>query len=256
MKINDADVIIQSLDAVAILERLKKASGLSTANEVAKLLGMDATMLSKWVNGKTRKAPLHYIIAYCINAKLSIDFILFGENNPVASIIPSLVYEQVQDGKSSNGKNDGLVPIEWIGIPRIDYSPEIFPYRQNGREMGDVIPDGSIVLVNREKRELFHGEIYLFKLHYAGIDDDKKYKYVIRRVEFKVGFKGIILATETKNGVEKLPAADFDPESVIGRIMFCQGRRYLHRDLAKLGHIEEEEIIDAVDFAASGNMGR
>lgn len=256
MNIYDADAIIQSLDAVTILDRLKKASGLSTASEVAALLDMDATMLSKWVNGKTVKAPLHYIVAYCINAKLSTDFILFGKNSPEASIIPLLVYEQVQDGKPDNGKEDGLVPIEWIGIPKNDYSPGIFPYRQNGREMGDVIPDGSIVLVNREKKELFYGEYYLFKLQYAGIEDDKRYKYIIRRVEFKVGFKGIILATETKNGIEKLPASDFDPDCVIGRIMFSQGRRYLHRDLAKLGHIEEEEIIDAVDFATSGSMGR
>lgn len=130
--------------------------------------------------------------------------------------------------------NDGnFVPVEKLGIPEKDFNEHIIAYRNPGREMGEVIPSGSIVAINTREKDPISGEIYLFRFHYKGREEDKQYTYMVRRVQIKKGGRGLLLLSDNS---DLYPPLELDPEDVqedtiMGRVMIIHGRRYLYDDL-------------------------
>lgn len=131
------------------------------------------------------------------------------------------------------GKDGNFLPVEKLGIPESDFNEYIIAYRNPGREMGEVIPSGSIVAINTREKEPVSGEIYLFRFHYKGREENKQYTYLIRRIQVKKGGRGLILLSDNS---QLYPPLELDPEdihdeTIMGRVMLIHGRRYLYDDL-------------------------
>ena len=144
------------------------------------------------------------------------------------STIDIVVYSLKRKGHDGN-----FLPVEKLGIPSTDYNEYIIAYRNPGREMGEVIPTGSIVAINTREKEPVSGEIYLFRFHYRGRGESKQYTYLIRRVQVKKGGRGLLLLSDNS---QLYPPLELDPEdieddTIMGRIMLIHGRRYLYDDL-------------------------
>ena len=131
------------------------------------------------------------------------------------------------------GQDGNFLPVEKLGVPHSDFNEYTIAYRNPGREMGEVIPSGSIVVINTREKEPISGEIYLFRFHYKGREESKQYTYVLRRVQVRKGGRGLILLSDNSH---LYPPLELDPEDVhddtiMGRIMLIHGRRYLYDDL-------------------------
>jgi len=218
----------------AILDRIKKEEGFTSDKEVANLLGIDPTALSHRIRDNSTQI-IEYL-TYCYTRNKPIEKIIYGEEgyrngvHDTSRIIPIKVYTVTTP--KGKGKSGILVPVEEIGIPRGDYNQHIRAYRHMGDEMGEVIPDGSVVLINTAEVTPIPGEIYLIKYWYAGSADHKRYIHIIRRVEIKKNSGGLVLKPVNPNcDTVELAAESIEDDTIIGRVIVCHGRRYLYKDL-------------------------
>jgi len=182
--------------------------------------GEGEMFLDKDVSAKLDHSP--------IDLKNNGDKITSGRGRDNKSTIDIWVYSLKRKGQDGN-----FLPVEKLGIPHSDYNEYIIAYRNPGREMGEVIPSGSIVAINTREKEPISGEIYLFRFHYKGKDESKQYTYVLRRIQVKKGGRGLILLSDNS---QLYPPLELDPEdihddTIMGRIMLIHGRRYLYDDL-------------------------
>lgn len=220
----------------AIVDRIKREEGLSGDEDVATLLGIEASALSHRIKKNSMK--LVEYLNYCYTRNKPIEWVLYGakrkesesEEYGSSNIVSIKVFTMQKS--QEKGKSGILVPVEEIGIPVGDFNRHLMAYRHSGHEMGEVIPDGSIVLVNLNETTPIPGEIYLIKYWYAGTGEHKKYIYVVRRLEMKSDGAGLVLKPESPNcdSIE-LPAEKIEEDTIIGRITNFNGRRYLYKDM-------------------------
>lgn len=119
------------------------------------------------------------------------------------------VYKRTGAGNEMVG--DEYEPIETIVVPRKLYKRQLIPFKVIGDSMEKLIMENSIVLVDTTPQDLEDTKIYCFRIPYRG--------FVIRSIQKMPD--GLYLEPFNKQyEAKKISWNDFEPESIIGRVLF------------------------------------
>ena len=245
-----------NIDVGGIIDAIKRIKKVKSNRQVAQILDVSENVLATSKSRNTFSAEARdRLLEFCRDEDISFDnnFAKYFQKDAPAKTYESLIDTNQNNTKITNnrgennkqtidiwvyslkrkGRDGNFLPVEKLGIPDSDYNEYIIAYRNPGREMGEVIPSGSIVAINTKEREPISGEIYLFRFHYRGKEENKQFTYVIRRVQVKKGGRGLILLSDNS---QLYPPLELDPEdinddTIMGRVMIIHGRRYLYDDL-------------------------
>lgn len=137
-----------------------------------------------------------------------------------------------------------LIVLGKIGIPAIDHNPNLLCCWYDGHEMKD-IRDGSIVIVDKSKREPITGELYLYK-YFSNESKINQFSIHVRRLTLPRAGGGYIL--ERTDGFRERRVKDMDIlwTMTMGRVMFIYARQTLARDMVldnfKLMYPDDQEM--------------
>lgn len=156
-----------------VIIRLKEASGFSTNRAIAEMLGMSEQNLSTYKSKKT--IPTQQIIDWCINNKVSIDWLIQGSVKQVDKtdelpfgFIKVPFYPDIRasaGGGCTNGDCDVIgikhISVDATALPLSVHNHKLFAIKAEGDSMSENIKDGSILICDNDDKTFSHGKVFV-----------------------------------------------------------------------------------------------
>lgn len=220
------------------LERIKKATGVRTQTELAKLLGIRQATVSE--AKKRGSIPAEWILKLYRTRGLNPVWLVDGvgpayikpleniegyEFDPAAYAELSAA-EPIEGYGSSPCKSvklylsgGGQTPTEWdaesigdICIPTAYYRPSLAVIKMDGSSMEPFIRNGAVVGIDKDKKSVVSGEVFAVHVPFEGL--------AIKRVYLDAENSRIILKSENPNHPPLSIPAKEAAERILGRAIW------------------------------------
>jgi len=189
----------------SIIMKLKYFSNVSSDKELAEILNVDKGLFSSWKN-QTYQIPIDYLIDFCDNYNISLDWLIRGDGLREVQInsknikIPYFI-----DYDFTKSSSDVILPIV---ENKIDTDHDIRAIKSTTTELLRTAPIGSIMLFDFEDVKVTESpQIYLIK---AGEN------YFIREVTINARLQYYISSENER--IEKI-SIDYDGIEVIAKFI-------------------------------------
>lgn len=160
----------------AVIGRLKEASGNTTNRAIAEMLGMSEQNLSTYKTKKT--VPLSQIVDWCIDNKISIDWVLNGTvkelkaNEQAPQGFLKIPFYPDIAASAGGGCVNGECEAKNIKFITVDASTisfknekSLFAIKASGDSMSGIILDGALLICDREQRKFKHNDIFVVTVY-------------------------------------------------------------------------------------------
>lgn len=137
-------------------------------------------------------------------------------------------FETVSMLKGDFPQGPELVPLEDIGIPKMDDDPDLSCFLYRGRETKEVL-SGSIAIVNHSEIDYIFGELYVFKY----FPNPETFFYILRTLELPHTLGGFDLRTTGEKEIIHVPTWDLLHKMYVGRVWYTYVDRRLYLDRLK-----------------------
>jgi phage repressor protein C with HTH and peptisase S24 domain len=210
----------KKLSLESIIGRIKELENIEKPADIARAIGISGSLLSNWTKRGT--IPYAQLFSYARNNGISFEWLLTGES--------SIIKEEPENYNTNNDFE--AIPLHKVGASAgkgvgidddYDMSTLLFPklwFEKRhlnaanllavdvaGDSMEPLIPDGSVVLVDKTQTNLSNGNVYLFQM-----DDDLLIKRIVRDDQ---GY----LAVSINNSYPNMRINEVNTKHVIGQVM-------------------------------------
>jgi SOS-response transcriptional repressor LexA len=210
-------------------DRIKKATGMRTQVEIAKMLDIRQSSIS---DAKRRQSiPDSWLIKLYQIYNLNPNWILDGE-------VPQFLGEQrggafaVKEPAESYGRKpkhhqmpvysmtleDGLAgpwqekPVEYLSVPEQLHRPALLVVRMDESDMDPVIHRGAYVGIDKDRKTLRSGALYAVDMPMEGL--------VIKKILHDSENGRLILRSENPNFSDQMLPAENAAERIVGRVVW------------------------------------
>ena len=210
-------------DVEGIIKRIMIREEVMKANEVAEILGVDPSALSKWK--KAKKPSMEAINRYCGERNIPVDDILYGAKELINDVPQITVDPFISDfddsyvkltayeiaGAGNEMANTSYEPVGDVVVPKSIYKPHYVPFYVEGDSMEKMIMNHSFVLVDQSpQKKLRDKNVYCFRIPYSG--------FILRLIHTEPD--ALFLEPINKQyKIRKLSWSTFEPDWVIGRVI-------------------------------------
>lgn len=151
------------------LDKLKAHLKVTSDAEVARSLGVTPQALSSFK--KAGKFPSDLLITFCLNHKLSLDWLLSGTKSNIEPIDTKLVEVDVFSLAGAGGPMALTAPeplADRVYVSADWHRPSVVAVKVRGRSMEPGIIDGAVVGIDTEDRQVISGKVYAVWIDYEG----------------------------------------------------------------------------------------
>ncbi len=210
-------------------ERIKKATGMRTQVEIAKLLDIRQSSIS---DAKRRQSiPDSWLIKLYQIYNLNPSWLLHGE-------LPQFLGEQrggaleVREAGENYGRKPKYYPmpvcsmalpeggagpwrevtIQTLTVPEQFYHPALLVVRMEESDMAPLIHRGAYVGIDKDRRTIRSGSVYALDMPVEGL--------VIKRVLHDTENARLILRSENQTFTDQILPADSATDRIVGRVVW------------------------------------
>jgi hypothetical protein len=137
-------------------------------------------------------------------------------------------FETVRIHEGCSPQRNELIPLEEIGVPKMDNDPNLSCFLYNGHETKEV-RNGSIIIADKSKIDHIPGELYVFRF-FPYPETPTTFYHILRKLGLPSTLGGFELRSTGGMEILHVPSRELLRKITVGRVLYMYIDCRLARD--------------------------